>query len=48
VSNATTQTTGHYHYFSSEPDECFEVDTNEADETDPSWTPYTEKCVDNA
>jgi hypothetical protein len=42
VSNAATQTTGHYYYFSSEPEECFEVDTNEADETDPSWTPYTE------
>jgi hypothetical protein len=48
VPNAATQTPGHYHYFSSEPEECFEVDTNEADETDPSWTPYTEKCVDNA
>jgi hypothetical protein len=24
------------------------VGSNEADETDPSWTPYTEKCVDNA
>jgi hypothetical protein len=36
VSNAATQTTGYYQYFSSEPEECFEVDTNEADETDPS------------
>jgi hypothetical protein len=34
VSNAATQTTGHYQYFSSEPEECFEVDRNEADETD--------------
>jgi hypothetical protein len=39
VSNAATETTGHYQYFSSEPEECFEVDTNEAHETDPSWTP---------
>ena len=33
--NVTTQTTGHYQYFSSEPEECFEVDKNEDDETDP-------------
>jgi hypothetical protein len=48
VSNAATQNTGHYQYFSSEHEECFEVDTNEDDETDPDWTPSTEKCVDNA
>ena len=39
VSNAATQTSGHHQYFSSEPEECFEVDTNEDDETDPNWTP---------
>ena len=39
VSNVATLTTGHQQYFSSEPEECFEVDTHEDDETDPSWTP---------
>jgi hypothetical protein len=29
-------------------DLCFEVDTNEDDETDPDWISSTEKCVDNA
>ena len=48
MSNAATQNTGHFQYFSSEPEECFEVDTNEDDETDPDWIPSTEKCVDNA
>jgi hypothetical protein len=47
VSNAATQTTGHYQYFSSGPEECFEVDTYEDDATDPDWTPSTEKCLDN-
>jgi hypothetical protein len=37
----STQTTGHYYYFSSEPEECFEVDTNEDDETDPDGIPST-------
>ena len=44
----TYTVTGHHQYFSSEPEECFEVDTNEDDETDPNWTPWTKKCVDNA
>jgi hypothetical protein len=42
-----TQTTGHYHCSSSEPEE-FEVDTNKDDETDADWTPSAEKCADNA
>jgi len=42
----TYTVTGHHQYFSSQPEEWFEVDTNE-DETDPDWTPSTEKCVDN-
>jgi hypothetical protein len=46
VSNAVTQTTGHYHCSSSEPEECFEVDTNKDEETDADWTPSAEKCVD--
>lgn len=48
VSNAATQTTGHYHCSSSEPEECLEVDTNKADETDADWTPSAEQCVDDA
>lgn len=47
MSNAATQTTGHYHCSSSEPEE-FEVDTNKDDETDADWTPSAEKCADNA
>jgi hypothetical protein len=43
----TYTVTGHHQYFSSQPEEWFEVDTNE-DETDPDWNPSTEKCVDNA
>ena len=44
----TYNVTGYYQYVSSEHEECFQVDTNEDDETDPDWTPSTEKCVDNA
>ena len=47
MSNAATQTTGHYHCSSSEPEE-FEVDTNKDDETDAEWTPSAEKYADNA
>ena len=47
MSNAATQTTGHYQYFSSGPEEWFEVDTYEDNATDPDWTPSTEKCLDN-
>jgi hypothetical protein len=46
VSNAVTQTTGHYHCSSSEPEECFEVDTNKDEETDADWTPSAEKGGD--
>jgi hypothetical protein len=35
----TYTVTGHYQHFSSEPEEWFEVDGNDDDETDPDWTP---------
>jgi hypothetical protein len=46
----TYTVTGHYQHFSSEPEECFEVDANDDDdEIDPDWTLSTEKkCIDNA
>lgn len=40
--------TGHYQYFSSKPEECFEVDTNKDGETDPDWTLINRKSVDIA
>jgi hypothetical protein len=39
----TYTVSGHYQNSSSEPENCFEVDTYEDDETDPDWTSSTEK-----
>ena len=42
----TYTVTGHYQQFSSEPEECFEVDANDDDdEIDPDWTLSTETNV---
>ena len=43
----TYTVTGHHQYLSSEPEECFDVNTNEDDKTGPGWTPSTEKFLDN-